>query len=259
MLYGNIPVFTYHIAYPSFSTTCVLSAAQTANIYYMQLAENTEQYCRTVLYPQAVESARYITSNHPPFNRYTLDMNYQITYNSGCITSLYMDTYTYMGGAHQELERISDTWDFSTGKQLHLDDISALTPAALNGLQTSVERQIAERLKESPGSYFEDYPYLSMIASNLKNPEQYKEFVLALQEVLVRLAIKQDSCLVAEKDGRIVAETSLSGAVLAQYQKSAGILLSDAGLSNDYKEVICLAILRTCPFCIHARLLHCRR
>ena len=160
MLYGNIPVFTYHIAYPSFSTTCVLSAAQTANIYYMQLAENTEQYCRTVLYPQAVESARYITSNHPPFNCYTLDMNYQITYNSGCITSLYMDTYTYMGGAHQELERISDTWDFSTGKQLHLDDISALTPAALNGLQTSVERQIAERLKESPGSYFEDYPYL---------------------------------------------------------------------------------------------------
>ena len=160
MLYGDIPVFTYHIAYPSFSTTCVLSAAQTANIYYMQLAENTEQYCRTVLYPQAVESARYITSNHPPFNRYTLDMNYQITYNSGCITSLYMDTYTYMGGAHQELERISDTWDFSTGRQLHLDDITALTPDTLNGLQTSVERQIAERLKESPGSYFEDYPYL---------------------------------------------------------------------------------------------------
>ena len=160
MLYGNIPVFTYHIAYPSFSTTCVLSAAQTANIYYMQLAENTEQYCRTVLYPQAVESARYITSNHPPFNRYTLDMNYQITYNSGCITSLYMDTYTYMGGAHQELERISDTWDFSTGRQLHLDDISALTPAALKGFQTSIKQQIAERLKESPGSYFEDYPYL---------------------------------------------------------------------------------------------------
>ena len=160
MLYGNIPVFTYHIAYPSFSTTCVLSAAQTANIYYMQLAENTEQYCRTVLYPQAVESARYITSNHPPFNRYTLDMNYQITYNSGCITSLYMDTYTYMGGAHQELERISDTWDFSTGRQLHLDDITSLTPDTLKGLQTSIKQQIAERLKETPGSYFEDYPYL---------------------------------------------------------------------------------------------------
>ena len=48
---------------------------------------------------------------------------------------------------------------------------------------------------------FEDYPYLSMIATNLKKPEQYEEFVLALQEMLVRLAIKMDSCLVAEKDG----------------------------------------------------------
>ena len=179
MLYGNIPVFTYHIAYPSFSTTCVLSAAQTANIYYMQLAENTEQYCRTVLYPQAVESARYITSNHPPFNRYTLDMNYQITYNSGCITSLYMDTYTYMGGAHQELERISDTWDFSTGKQLHLDDISALTPAALTGLQTAIEQQIAERLKESPGAYFEDYPYL------LRNYFNQSQFFLRPGQIVI--------------------------------------------------------------------------
>ena len=48
-----------------------------------------------------------------------------------------------------------------------------------------------------------------MNASNLKKPEQYQEFVLALQEVLVRLAIKQDSCLVAEKDGRIVAAAIL--------------------------------------------------
>lgn len=46
---------------------------------------------------------------------------------------------------------------------------------------------------------FEDYPYLSMIATNLKKPEQYEEFVLALQEMLVRLAIKMDSCLVAER------------------------------------------------------------
>ena len=159
MLYGNIPVFTYHIAIHPSQHLCFISCPNSKHLLYAACREY-----RTVLpyrpLPSGVESARYITSNHPPFNRYTLDMNYQITYNSGCITSLYMDTYTYMGGAHQELERISDTWDFSTGKQLHLDDISALTPAALNGLQTSVERQIAERLKESPGSYFEDYPYL---------------------------------------------------------------------------------------------------
>lgn len=179
MLYGSIPVFTYHITYPSFSTTCVLTAAQTANTYYMQLAEATEQYCRTVLYPQAVESARYIPDNHPPFNRYTLDMNYHITYNTGCITSLYMDTYTYMGGSHQELKRTSDTWDFCSGRQLHLEDVIPLTPGTQDGLQTAIEQQIAERLKESPGAYSEDYPYL------LRNKFNQSQFFLRPGHIVI--------------------------------------------------------------------------
>ena len=54
---------------------------------------------------------------------------------------------------------------------------------------------------------FEDYPCLLMNASNLKNPKQYDEFVLALQKI--RLAIKMDSCLMAEEDGRIVAAAIL--------------------------------------------------
>lgn len=179
MFYRNIPVFTYHITYPSFSTTCALAAAQTANTYYMQLAETTEQYCRTVLYPQAVESAGYIPVNEPPFNRYTLDMNYHVTYNSGCITSLYMDTRTYMGGAHQELKRTSDTWDFNSGRQLHLSSIFPLTPAALAGLQTAIERQITERLKESPGAYFEDYPNL------LRNNFNQRQFFLRPGHIVI--------------------------------------------------------------------------
>ncbi|MDN5268823.1 GNAT family acetyltransferase [Streptococcus vestibularis] len=54
---------------------------------------------------------------------------------------------------------------------------------------------------------FEDYPCLLMNASNLKNPKQYDEFVLALQKI--RLAIKMDYCLMAEEDGRIVAAAIL--------------------------------------------------
>ena len=41
----------------------------------------------------------------------------------------------------------------------------------------------------------------------LKNPKQYDEFVLALQKI--RLAIKMDSCLMDEEDGRIVAAAIL--------------------------------------------------
>lgn len=56
---------------------------------------------------------------------------------------------------------------------------------------------------------FEDYPYLSMNTSNLKNSEQFDEFVLALQKILIRFAIKMDSYLVAEEDGHIVAAAIL--------------------------------------------------
>ena len=85
---------------------------------------------------------------------------------------------------------------------------------------------------------FEDYPYLSMIASNLKNPEQYKEFVLALQEVLVRLAIKRDSCLVAEKDGRIVAAAILQHqtiSMLNYLQNGATKLFSFISITKLFK------------------------
>ena len=51
-----------------------------------------------------------------------------------------------------------------------------------------------------------------MNASNLKNPGQYDEFVLALQKILIRFAIKMDSCLVAVEDGHIV------GAAILQHQ-----------------------------------------
>ena len=100
-----------------------------------------------------------------PFNSYTLDAIYQITYNAGCITSLYTDTYTYMGGAHGETKRTSDTWDFMTGNRLKLADVYPLTPASLYQLHRSIARQIAHRLRETPGSYFDCLLYTSILIS----------------------------------------------------------------------------------------------
>ena len=62
-----------------------------------------------------------------------------------------------MGGAHGETKRTSDTWDFVTGNRLKLADAYSLTPASLYQLHRSIARQIAKRLRETPGSYFEDY------------------------------------------------------------------------------------------------------
>lgn len=169
MYYNNVPVLIYKIIYPSFTTTCSASSAQKVNDYYAQKASSAETYCRTVLFPQAAERARYIPENDVPFNSSTLDINYKITYNNQCTTSLYMDTYTYMGGAHGETNRTSDTWDFTTGTKRTLNDFYPLTGTSLLMLQSSIEQQIRERLKENPASYFEDYKTLLMKTLNLNS------------------------------------------------------------------------------------------
>lgn len=125
--FNDIPVLKYTIEYPSFRSTCNQRAVDTINEYYTSLAKRKEQYCRQFLYPQAVETARYIQENTPPFHYYEFYMTYKITWNKGCITSLYIDEYTYLGGAHGSTIRTSDTWDFSAGRRLYLKDSFYLT------------------------------------------------------------------------------------------------------------------------------------
>lgn len=168
MYYRNIPVFIYKINYPFFTTTCDAAAGQSINNHYSKLAIYTENYCRTILYHQALESAKYI-QNHRTYQSYTMNVNYKITYNSRCITSLYMDTYTYMGGAHGETTRTSDTWDFHTGAQLQLNDFYPLFPSSLDTLLNFMEQKTAEKIKKSPGSYFDDYKALLPEAFNQNN------------------------------------------------------------------------------------------
>lgn len=98
LYYRDIPVLIYNIQYPAFNSTCSEKAAEAVSENYAALARSKEEYCKAVLYPQAVESARYIQSNYPPFHSYEFDMTYNITLNMGCLTSLYTEQYSYMGG-----------------------------------------------------------------------------------------------------------------------------------------------------------------
>ena len=118
MYYGEIPVLSYSIQYPSFTSTCSDTAAEAVSRHYASLAKSKEEYCKTVLYPQAAESARYIQNNFPPFHSYEFDMTYTVTLNMRCITSLYTEQYSYMGGAHGSTVRQSETWNFNTGKEM---------------------------------------------------------------------------------------------------------------------------------------------
>ena len=52
---------------------------------------------------------------------------------------------------------------------------------------------------------FFDYPFLTLIIDDLKKPENYPTVLELLESLLTRLYIKEETCLVAEQDGEILA------------------------------------------------------
>ena len=52
---------------------------------------------------------------------------------------------------------------------------------------------------------FFDYPFLTLIIDDLKKPENYPAFLDLLESLLTRLYTKEETCLVAEQDGEILA------------------------------------------------------
>lgn len=160
LYYQDIPVLTYTIHYPYFTTTCGPTTAWRINNYYKYQAKQNEIYTRSALYKEAVEQAKYQKENDYPFNSYEFLSIYQITYNNDCVVSLYTDQYTYLGGAHGNTERTSETWDFQTGKRLSLADYFPNDPQFMESILADINRQITERLQKDPSTYFEDYPSL---------------------------------------------------------------------------------------------------
>lgn len=157
---GDTPVLTYSINYPQFTTTCALGTAEKVNCYYESEAKKLETYCRTVLYPQAVEQVLYAMNNQFPFQAYEILTTYQITYNEKCITSLFSDQYSYLGGAHGNTTRLSQTWDFCTGTQLNLIGFFFGDPGFTDYIFASIEQQIADQLVTDPDTFFDDYKNL---------------------------------------------------------------------------------------------------
>lgn len=160
MFYHAIPVLTYEINYPFFETTCSPPAAHNINAYYASRAEKTAEGCRRDLYPQAVQAAQYIPNNVPPFHSYEFLVTYHMTYNKGCIASLYTEQYTFLGGAHGATVRSSETWNFCLGSQINLADLFPPEQKSPDQLFRFIELQVENRLKQSPASFFDNYPEL---------------------------------------------------------------------------------------------------
>lgn len=107
-----------------------------------------------------MKDAQYIPGNQPPFHSYEFTIEFKIPLNSGCITSLLFDQYTFMGGAHGSTVRSSDTWDFSSGRKLGLDAFFPFDSSFQEHIIQWINQQISRELSINPATFFSDYENL---------------------------------------------------------------------------------------------------
>ena len=169
MYFQNTPALNYKIDYPQFTSTCSRRAAAAVNSFYRLRAKSLETYCRFTLYPQAVTDLKQLQEYRDPLLGFEFLVTFQVTYNSGCVVSLYMDQYEFEGGAHGSTQRTSQTWDFSTGKRMQLSDFYPHNPSYSEEIQNQIQSGIGRRLEQEPSTYFEDYPELLRTTFNAES------------------------------------------------------------------------------------------
>lgn len=153
-------VLKYHIEYP-----CIygdIANASTFNDYNKCLALNIQNNAETELYNDAVNTYIYNKKNGYPTMVYEVYTNFEITYNKLDILSLYIDEYTFTGGAHGSTIRSSQTWNLSYGKTLELASFFPCNPYFMIDILNQINAQIAKE----PDIYFDNTCQLVLEAFN---------------------------------------------------------------------------------------------
>ncbi|MGI5891519.1 MAG: DUF3298 and DUF4163 domain-containing protein [Bacillota bacterium] len=114
-------------------------------------------YATHALYEQAVEAYIQAQQNGFPFHAYEAMLKYYVSYNENCHLSLFRDRYEYLGGAHGQTIRASDTWNLNSGNLLTLGNFFFPCTNYYNFLINEITKQAQQNIKEHPGIYFDDY------------------------------------------------------------------------------------------------------
>ncbi len=165
MKYNDEIVLTYKIEYPQFSSMYYIKSLNAINKYYFNKAVEIQRYYKKALYKSAVEQYIYSKQNDFPIRVYEGLVQYQVTYNMACIISLYFDNYMYLGGAHGNTVRTSETWNLQTNSRIKLNE---LFECQLD-YKTYILNQVIKEIKKDPSIYFEDYEKLTIETLNVEN------------------------------------------------------------------------------------------
>lgn len=164
--YDNTVILKYHIEYPSIKIDNNRIGEERFNLYNKNLALALQKRSEEEIYKDSIEQYKYNKENNYPIMIYEIYRNYEITFNSRNLVSLYVDEYIFTGGAHGDTIRTSQTWDFNYNTLLQLYEFYPRNPYFLLGILKNISNQILK----NPDIYFEDNCNLVL---NTFNPQNF--------------------------------------------------------------------------------------
>lgn len=150
LTYDNTIILKYHIEYPQIISSDTISTRR-FNLYNENIALSLQQKAENELFKDAIDLYKFNKKNNYPIMVYEVYQNYKITFNFRNIISLFIDEYTFTGGAHGSTIRTSQTWDLNQGRQIELYQFFNNPYFILQIL-----RDIKMQIGENPEIYFDD-------------------------------------------------------------------------------------------------------
>lgn len=165
LFYDNTLVLKYHIEYPSIKSILPETGIVQFNNYNRDLALKLKNKAENELYKEAVELYKYNKKNGYPIMVYEVYSNFEITYNTNKIISLYIDEYIFSGGAHGNTIRTSQTWNLIRGVMIPLERFFPNNPYFIIDILKEINSQIVKE----PEIYFENACRLVLDTFNPKS------------------------------------------------------------------------------------------
>ena len=166
LFYNGEIVLKYHIEYPSIKENTSQNGIIAFNYYNKNIAKELKIKSETELYKEAIETYRYNKENGYPTMVYEVYITFNITFNQNNIVSLYMDEYTFTGGAHGNTIRTSQNWNLFLGCIFPLETLFPNNPYFI----IDILKQINEEISKEANIYFENS--CSLVLDTF-NPESF--------------------------------------------------------------------------------------
>lgn len=148
----NTLLLKYSIQYPQIVSSSFYGK-KAFNEFNQKKALDLKKYVEETLFNQAKQDYEYATLHSYPFFPYEVLAIPTITYDGGSVISLYIDEYTFTGGAHGSTDRESQNWDMVIGCNIPLFSFFLHSPYFLLPILLEINRQIEEHSQY----YFDNY------------------------------------------------------------------------------------------------------